>query len=160
MTSMQENPNDSGFSAEVNGNPIVTLYNLNGDRVEVESVYVDTLIAAGFRRTKLDISEQKTNLLAMFDAAKAAASRFIDGVVGDGSIDPNDDANYEASQKAMSLLGEAYLQIFADLHALFPLAQGTGVLMNGVDEDGKPAVVEVDPNQADLYIEKGFTVAK
>jgi hypothetical protein len=149
--------NSSGFGATVNGDGLVTLYNLQGEPVEVAESSVELLINAGFRRVKLDIDAQLSELMVAFDAAKSAAKRMVEGIVSDGVIDAQDNVNYAVAQTAMTRLDQSYAQIYNDLHALYPTKQATGVAMMVKDSEGNLVPSEVDPGQVDLYLEKGAT---
>lgn len=153
---MHTAPHEVTIGAAINGPQVVTLYNLEGQAIQIDATNVDYWLGLGFRRTIADPIASAKALKAMFKAAGVAVDAYVDGVTSDGVIDPADDAAYATFAQAMREIEVTANQLHLDLARLYPVKQGPSVAM--LDENGTE--VRVDPGQVDLYLAKGHQEVK
>ena len=144
------------MNAQVGGPEIVTLYNLDGQAIQVNGAKVEYWLGIGFRHTIADPVASAKALKAMFKAAGNAVDAYVDGVISDGAIDPADDAAYATFVQAMREIEITANQLHLDITRLYRVKQGPAVAM--LDENGQP--VHVDPSQVAQYTTIGYTLVK
>lgn len=100
------------------------LFNDNGATLFVLNSDVDYWVRQGFRKTQFNIDASRTELKAFLGAAAGAVDIFIDGVIKDAVIDPNDNANLSTAVTAMAKVFEIWNNLYADVFRKYPVVQG------------------------------------
>lgn len=148
-------PHAAEAAAELNGPGEVTLFHTSGKTIRVAADEVQFWLDQGFRQKPADLSATVGELKALFPEALDAIVRYAEGVSADGVIDPADDAAKATAEYAMRRLEKLWGQLDRDINYLYPIKQGHGVAMTMPDG----TETEVDPNDVDLYVSRGWTKA-
>lgn len=153
MAGMSEVKNEVGMSAEVTRNELVVVYDSNNNELFVRPEVAQDLLSQGYRNAPLDVRATLSDFVSFADAAVEAVEEFVNGVISDNNIDTSDVSAQATATFAMSKLFQIYKQLISDIYKTYPVVQGEGVKM--LNEDGKET--EVDGNQLDDYLAKGYT---
>ena len=157
-------PNEISTNVAINSAYETVLWDESGAHsVSVGQEDIEYWLRRGFRRNKLDVSTNVSELFTLFDEAKRAIAEYVDGCTRDGVIDPGDQAAGYVATQTMSMIATRYIQLMADIAVLYPI-KATGNVVTLYKTNGnvvEEITIEDSPNQVDIYTNTyGYSATK
>ena len=154
MSNLSTSPNETGFNAEVGTDSgSATLFDSYGNELTVPKSSVEVMLTQGYRLAPVNLGESVSEFMKIAEQVMKSMDRFVSGVESDKSIDVSDESEAYNLSVSMATLNRLYNQVVSDAYRIYPqLENGEHVKMT--DADGNET--QVDPNQIDEYVKKGF----